>query len=505
MGARCDQCSITGQVYPHCTPATSAPVAPTISNTNMAHINFVWGVTPSDPIQYVAANDGFNVAAPACQDYLIDVCERLHVDAQRLALQPVFQCWPQAFKAWVIRTSGPNAWPLPRELFLSKLVLWTRTEGSAFLTDIGFERGGTGRGGRQDVPQRVQWIRVRVYALDMPRYAAGFRALPLFNSLERLTNFAINRKDDDTPLPEALSAIVTSEGMGGLGTAPACLAAPAFQTSGLWPRMFTEVSAVHGTIWAIGIIGVSAFLTVLLFTASVRTSACVIANISAVLACVLAFFYMAGHQLGIVEAVSISVLLGSSVDYSLHIADSYTECCLEYAKEDRERATVAGDMGVRGGDQSDDGDDAMRHFRVSVPTSLERQDTAWRRERRLLLAQVALRRIGGSVWHAAITTFLSVICLVACVVAIFVEFGQIIAASVISSISFALLVLPALLARFGPTDLSGSNICWRHLLAALWACAVCGSTLLGLYLYDISCGECVAAPDGSPLFHSLGQ
>jgi hypothetical protein len=214
---------------------------------------------------------------------------------------------------------------------------------------------------------------------------------------------------------------------------------------------------------------------------------------------------MAGHQLGIVEAVSISVLLGSSVDYSLHIADSYTECCLEYAKEDRERATVAGDMGVRGGDQSDDGDDAMRHFRVSVPTSLERQDTAWRRERRLLLAQVALRRIGGSVWHAAITTFLSVICLVACVVAIFVEFGQIIAASVISSISFALLVLPALLARFGPTDLSGSNICWRHLLAALWACAVCGSTLLGLYLYDISCGECVAAPDGSPLFHSLGQ
>ena len=36
--------------------------------------------------------------------------------------------------------------------------------------------------------------------------------------------------------------------------------------------MFTEVSAVQSTVWSIGIIGVSAFLTVLLFTASARTS-----------------------------------------------------------------------------------------------------------------------------------------------------------------------------------------------------------------------------------------
>ena len=32
---------------------------------------------------------------------------------------------------------------------------------------------------------------------------------------------------------------------------------------------------------------------------------------------------------GIVEAVAISILLGSSVDYSLHIAESFVECSHE--------------------------------------------------------------------------------------------------------------------------------------------------------------------------------
>ena len=42
--------------------------------------------------------------------------------------------------------------------------------------------------------------------------------------------------------------------------------------------------------------------------------ACVVTNIIAILACVLSYFYLAGHELGIVEAVSISVLLGSSAN-----------------------------------------------------------------------------------------------------------------------------------------------------------------------------------------------
>ena len=119
--------------------------------------------------------------------------------------------------------------------------------------------------------------------------------------------------------------------------------------------------------------------------------------------------------------------------------------------------------------------------------------------------QEALDRIGGSVWHAAITTFLSVICLVFCTVAIFSEFGAIIAASVISSITFALLVLPSLLVAWGPTTIAQGSFLWRHFLAALIALVVCFVLFAIVYAYDYHCGGCVKGPAGAPLFGDLGQ
>ena len=354
-------------------------------------------------------------------------------------------------------------------------------------------------------------------------------------------NYGFNRHNDGK-YPAELESLISQEGMGGLPASAACLGAAVFQTAELWPRMFTEVSAVHGTVWAIGIIGISAFLTVLVFTASPRTSGCVIANILMILTCVLAFFHLAGHQLGIVEAVSISVLLGSSVDYSLHIADAYTECCLEATKRD----AAGGATAAAGNLDSSDGGDGMVGGAA---------DVGWCRRRRQQLVHEALGRIGGSVFHASVTTFLSVICLVFCVVTIFVQFGQIIAASVVSplplpllalptrctferagtalrnhcdklrtiiirvsalvcvcvvhmqvsSIVFALLVLPSLLVLYGPVVIMQENCAMRHLFAVFWAVAIFALTLGILWLGDHACDGCVKAPDGTPLFRDLGQ
>jgi hypothetical protein len=295
--------------------------------------------------------------------------------------------------------------------------------------------------------------------------------------MEALVNFVINQADDGK-IPTQLSLRLSPDGMRGLPAAPLCLSAPAFHTSELWPRMFTEVAAVNGIVWAISIIGLTAFLAVFLFTTSPRVAVCLISTISMALACVLAFFYMVGYKLGIVEAVSISVLLGSSVDYSLHIADAYAECCLEASSND----TVA---------------------ETGEPSLAAIRDAAWRLRRRQQLAQEALGRIGGSVFHAAVTTFLSVICLVFCQVALFKQFGLVIASSVVSSIIVALFVLPALLVLFGPTvmstDCDASAVC-TGVGAFLSVAAVIG----GVWLYDLVCDGCVTGPDGTPLFRSLG-
>ena len=42
-----------------------------------------------------------------------------------------------------------------------------------------------------------------------------------------------------------------------------------------------------------------------------------------VLSTVVAIFYLASWQLGAVEAISLSVLVGTSVDYCVHIVEGY--------------------------------------------------------------------------------------------------------------------------------------------------------------------------------------
>jgi hypothetical protein len=466
----------------------AAETEATTVNANKLSISIVWGIfhsmedNPDEPnaVQRSYVPTGFDIAQPECQLYIQDLCSRLRHDADSLGLQPVVKCWVDDFAAW--REVGE--FPTQSEAFLDRIKAFLGGEGSDYQRDFGFAREPNHAG---DIRiSRPSWFRIIVYSKDMPRYAAGFAALPLFNRLEKLVNYAINKRGG---LP---GDIGTEDGMRGLAAPPDCLSAPAFQTAELWPRMYTEVTAVNGTAWAILIIGLCAFLTVLIFTASPRVSACVIVNITGILTSVLSFFVLAGWSLGIVEAVSISILLGSSVDYSLHIADAYIECCLA---SDIEGDAVLDTVAALDLDQLAGSDlDAELDMSGVIRASPDMTKLGMRRRRQRLVEQ-AVARIGGSVLHASITTFLSVISLSFCVVRIFVEFGMIIAASVVSSIVFALVALPALLVAIGPTYIpKGAHSICRHLKALVLTCLIVAACAGGLYIADVTCGEVRPAP-----------
>ena len=488
-GTHCDECSFPGADYPECSSAAINALAagePTATaNDNKLSISVVWGLhseMESNPdevnaVQRSYVGTGFDISQPKCQLYVRELCARLRVDASSLGLQPVVHCWADEFADWVeSRPGGGEEFPVQSEDFLHKIELFlSSSAGTDFQPDFGFAR--SLQYGEMHI-YRPSWFRVVVYAADMPRYAAGFAALPLFNRLEKVVNYAINRRGTLPP------DIGTEAGIRGLSAPPDCLSAPAFQTAELWPRMYTEVTAVNGTAWAILIIGLCAFLTVLLFTASPRVSACVIINITGILTSVLSFFVLAGWSLGIVEAVSISILLGSSVDYSLHVADAYIECCIS----DDARGNDALDAieTLNFDHQNSSGLDAEPNSLITSDPA----DKASMRRRRQRLVNEALARVGGPVLHAAITTFLSVISLAFCVVRIFVEFGMIIAASVVCSIMFALLGLPALLVEFGPNSMAhGASSIYRHAMALAWVLMVVVAAVAGLYLADVLCGE----------------
>ena len=454
-----------------CTPSfegrrCDTPVA---VNTNKAEINIIYGlegtVTESPAIVDIAAGEeavgnpdywpAFDMGHPLAQQHIADVCDSLSSLDNILQSQSMM-CFMSDFRDWVVAGCGNvgddecpcdrdaygvpvdpacKLFPVPKTAFLNQesgglLKKWLRLDGGKYFMHIGFERHAT-----QGHAIRVSFARISVYT-KLSKHAAGFEALSTFNQVE---NFVARWNDK-----------AENSGASYFGSL-----APAYQTSHLWIKMFTEVSAVNGIIYAIVIIAFCSFFTIFVFTGHVRMALIVVTNVFAMLCTILGYFKVAGWSLGIVEAVSALVLLGSSVDYSLHVAEAFVDC--------------------------------SQHNRVSAnPMG------------RSALVTQALTKIGVSVLHAAGTTFLSVICLLFCTVTLFVKFGQIILVSVLISIAFALMPLPASLGLMGPKRFRRSFKRQVFMLLTLTVFGLMGLTVV--YSMDASGQIDLVGPAGEPLF-----
>jgi hypothetical protein len=63
----------------------------------------------------------------------------------------------------------------------------------------------------------------------------------------------------------------------------------------------------------------------LIATRNIVVTFCAIANISYTVASVMAFMYLVGWKLGVIEALVLVMVIGLSVDYVVHLADAYLE------------------------------------------------------------------------------------------------------------------------------------------------------------------------------------
>jgi hypothetical protein len=435
-------------------------------NSNKAVVDIVFGlegtVEESDAI--VFADEGqepvgepvywpvFDISQVGAQQHIAEMCDSLASLDDVLQVQSLM-CFMTDFRDWVKAgcggvndgsagtdlcpqdADGAYTFPVPPTSFLNSqtgglLKSWLRLDGGKYFRHIGFARHAS-----QGHATRVNFARISVHTL-LSNQEAGFSALPTFNRVENLVakwNEIAETKGD----------------MAGLAFAPA------YQTSKLWIKMFTEVSAVNGIVYAIAIIAFCSFFTIFVFTGHVRMAIIVVMNVFAMLCTILGYFKAVGWSLGIVEAVSALVLLGSSVDYSLHVAEAFVDC--------------------------------SQHNRVSAnPMG------------RSALVTQALTKIGVSVLHAAGTTFLSVVCLLFCTVTLFVQFGQLILVSVFISIAFALMPLPSSLGLLGPKRFRRS---FKRQVFMLLALTVMGlMCLMVLYSMDASGQINVVGPAGEPLF-----
>jgi hypothetical protein len=186
----------------------------------------------------------------------------------------------------------------------------------------------------------------------------------------------------------------------------------AYQTSALWPFMVMQETLMQSVAQSIGTCLILAWIILCLATTNWIMASLSLLCIIAILIVFAGCLPLFGFSLGIFESVGLIVVLGLSVDYTVHIAHSYNE------------ARIGGSC----------------------------ESKASEREQR---ASHAMTEMGISVLSGAITTLVASLFLLPSKFMFYHVFGIFMLTTVVVSTLISLTLLPALLMLFGPAGSAG--------------------------------------------------
>ncbi|XP_077167820.1 protein dispatched homolog 3 isoform X2 [Paroedura picta] len=179
-------------------------------------------------------------------------------------------------------------------------------------------------------------------------------------------------------------------------------------------------------------------------------------EIIGVVCLVVTIMYWSGWEMGAVEAISLSILVGSSVDYCVHLVEGYL---------------LAGE---------------------NLPLHLAEDPGSIRQWRTI----EAVRHVGVAIVSSAVTTVIATVPLFFCIIAPFAKFGKIVALNTGVSIAYTLTVSTALLSLMGPASFTRSRTSFLKALAGVLVAAGAG---LGLGLGLLRSGVRIPLPSGTVL------
>jgi hypothetical protein len=175
-----------------------------------------------------------------------------------------------------------------------------------------------------------------------------------------------------------------------------------FHTCELWVRAETELRLVRTTLMCAACSVCFAFIAVVIFLGDLALAVYLILNIVCVVISLAALMFgIFGWPFGAVEAVCLIVFVGFSVDYGLHVAEAYS------LSTENERAAKTRD---------------------------------------------ALRRTGGAVTAAAITSICSGLPLLFCTIQVFMKFGALIVSNCTLAYLYSMTFFIALISIAGPVE-----------------------------------------------------
>ena len=248
--------------------------------------------------------------------------------------------------------------------------------------------------------QRVAWVKANFLSGIPFRMSATKLELEYFKFLDFIAEFEGTTFQYST---------TNANGSVTLHSAPPTASATVRATSECWVRMATELQAIRGTVSSIAVSLAFAVFATLIFTGDAFVALMALLSMLAIILAVIAILVALKVKFGIVEAISLTILVGISVDFSLHLAESFT----------RSHFTS---RGLRGVD--------------------------------------AVSRVGYPIFSAAMTTMSAVMPMLWCQVQVLVRFGQIIPLCIVMSLVYGVHFFLPMLMSFGPNVPGGGAGKW---------------------------------------------
>ncbi|XP_001371732.2 protein dispatched homolog 3 [Monodelphis domestica] len=229
-----------------------------------------------------------------------------------------------------------------------------------------------------------------------------------------------------------------------------------FQTCEHWKQVFMEIIGVQSALYGLVLSLLICVAAVAVFTTHILLLLPVLLSILGIVCLVVTIMYWSGWEMGAVEAISLSILVGSSVDYCVHLVEGYL---------------LAGE---------------------NLPLHPAEDPSAQRQWRTL----EAVRHVGVAIVSSAVTTVIATVPLFFCIIAPFAKFGKIVALNTGVSILYTLTVSTALLGIMAPSSFTRSR---TSFLKALGAVLLTGCLGLGICLLLLRNGYKIPLPSGTNL------
>lgn len=229
-----------------------------------------------------------------------------------------------------------------------------------------------------------------------------------------------------------------------------------FQTCEHWKQIFMEIIGVQSALYGLVLSLLICVAAVAVFTTHVLLLLPVLLSILGIVCLVVTIMYWSGWEMGAVEAISLSILVGSSVDYCVHLVEGYL---------------LAGE---------------------NLPPQ-QAEDPSSQRQWRTL---EAVRHVGVAIVSSALTTVIATVPLFFCIIAPFAKFGKIVALNTGVSILYTLTVSTALLGIMAPGSFTRTR---TSFLKALGAVLLAGALGLGACLVLLRSGYKIPLPSGATL------